>query len=225
MSEIHLPEKIRISLWSRQTECSFKLHVLWDWATIGPYGKTVLLSSKNSMTHISGKFFVNGKSSLLSFKSSSKSLATNCDFAAVDRFRAPMAQLWWHSLGALQHLQRLVIRQWVVVWVWPAPFIFETTDCEVKRASISEISAVISQLVSLTTLHYITMKIKILSIKLLFMACWGAAQLKTPFLEIGTKIWYSPDGYFCPTEACGHDPGLYTFRKEKSGEEKTQYVE
>ncbi len=121
------------------------------------------------------------------------------------------------TLGALKHLQRLVIRQCCCRSLSSSLLSLRQLThlclCEVKRASISEISAAISQLVNLTTLKYHEDKNPIHKTALHGMLR-RLPNLKHLSLRLGPKYGILPDDYFCPTKAHGH-PGMYALRKDK----------
>lgn len=121
------------------------------------------------------------------------------------------------TLGALKHLQRLVIRQCCCRSLTSSLLSLRQLThlclCEVKRASISEISAAVSQLVNLTTLKYHEDTNPIHKTALHGML-GRLPNLKHLSLRLGPKYGILPDDYFCPAKAYGH-PGMYALRKEK----------
>lgn len=114
------------------------------------------------------------------------------------------------TLRALKHLQRLVIRQCCCRSLTSSLLSLRQLThlclCEVKRASISEISAAISQLVNLTTLKYHEDKNPIHKSALHGML-GRLPNLKHLSLRFGPKYGILPDDYFCPAKAFGH-PGV-----------------
>ncbi|XP_043119313.1 uncharacterized protein im:7136021 [Puntigrus tetrazona] len=114
------------------------------------------------------------------------------------------------TLTALKHLQRLVISQCCCRSLTGSLLSLRQLThlclCEVKRASVSEIRAAISQLVNLTTLEYHDDKNPIHKSALHGML-GHLPNLKHLSLKLGPKYGILPDDYFCPTKANGN-PGV-----------------
>ncbi|XP_052009027.1 uncharacterized protein im:7136021 [Xyrauchen texanus] len=109
------------------------------------------------------------------------------------------------KLGSLKHLRRLVIRQCRCTRLANSLLSLKRLThlclCEVERASISEISVAISQLVDLTTLYYHEDKNPIPKTVLHGMLrC--LPNLKHLSLRMGPKYGILPDDYFCLRKEC-----------------------
>lgn len=110
------------------------------------------------------------------------------------------------TLGTLKHLRRLVILQCLCpTLTCSLSSLRQLTHlclCEVQRASISEISGAISQLVNLTTLYYHEDKNPIPKIALhAMLKC--LPNLKDLSLRMGPKYGILPDDYFCHAKTTG----------------------
>ncbi|KAK7153087.1 hypothetical protein R3I93_011100 [Phoxinus phoxinus] len=114
------------------------------------------------------------------------------------------------ELGALKHLEKLVIRQCCCRSLTSSLLSLRQLThlclCEVQKASVSEISAATSQLVKLTSLHYHEDKNPIFKPVLNGMLR-RLPKLKHLSLRLGPKYGILPDDYFCPTKACER-PGV-----------------
>lgn len=115
------------------------------------------------------------------------------------------------ELGALKHLEKLVIRQCCCRSLTSSLLSLRQLThlclCEVQKASVSEISAATSQLVKLTSLHYHEDKNPIFK-PVLHGMLRRLPKLKNLSLRLGPKYGILPDDYFCPTTARGR-PGMY----------------
>ncbi|XP_073683667.1 uncharacterized protein [Garra rufa] len=111
------------------------------------------------------------------------------------------------TLGALKHLKRLVIRQCCCRSLTSSLLSLRQLThlclCDVQKASISEISAAVSQLVNLTSLHYHDDKNPIRKTTLNGMLR-SLPNLKHLSLKLGPKYGILPDDYFWSTKACEH---------------------
>ncbi|KAK9959938.1 hypothetical protein ABG768_010028 [Culter alburnus] len=103
------------------------------------------------------------------------------------------------TLGALKHLERLVIRQCSCRSLTSSLLSLRQLThlclCEVQRASVSEISAATSQLVNLTSLHYHEDKNPLLKPALHGMLR-RLPNLKHLSLKLGPNYGILPDDYF-----------------------------